>query len=473
MSMRINFEMRAKLGYTLLALILAIGMAVSIRRLSSVADEQIGRLRAEEHEITLVERLRWNSELIVSNGRGYLLSGDPDLLTQARDAEVRFDANLHALRSTSLGPRGLALVAEAQQAAARFNQSQEGLLVARQRAEDSGLLIRRFETELLPLRRNLEQALARLVGHKEGALGNLYDEARRARSELELRMYGLLGLLLLAGLGVAWYFATLLGRAYRQERDALDAARTALAARDQIMGIVAHDLRNPLGAITMKASLMRMEAESEKVREQSESIERIGMRMEHLIKSMLDVSTIEAGKFSVAPAPCRVEGLLRETMEMFESLSASKQVRLEQNVDERALVVRADRERVLQVLSNILGNALNFTPPGGKVTLSVSRQDGDARFTILDSGPGIPAEHLPHVFDRFWKAEKRGKQGTGLGLFIAKGIIDAHGGRIWAESSLGQGASFVFTLPTVEGEESELADANALAHLVSPGPKPA
>jgi signal transduction histidine kinase len=176
--------------------------------------------------------------------------------------------------------------------------------------------------------------------------------------------------------------------------------------------------------------------------------------MEYLIKSLLDVSTMEAGRFSVTPAPCSVARVARETSEMFASLAAQREVRLEQRVDGSGLAILADRERVLQVLSNLLGNALKFTPPGGQVTLSVERHGPVVQFAVVDTGPGIPDENLAHVFDRFWKDETPGKKGTGLGLFIAKGIIDAHGGRIWAESEPGRGARFYFTLPICEPARS-------------------
>jgi signal transduction histidine kinase len=449
MTTEVSFETKAKLGYALLILSLAVIMTVSVRRLASVADEQVALLRREESEITLVERLRWNSELIVSDGRGYLISGDSDLRKQVQQAEARFDQSVRALNDQTLSPRGAALVADAEAAAKNFRRTQEELLAARRRSANTGLLVRRFESELLPLRRALEQALARLVGHKEAALDTLYDTARAARTRFELRTYGLLGSLTLTGLAIAWYLATRLGRAYRQERRAHQAARQAIAARDEIMGIVAHDLRNPLGAITMKATLLRMGADPDKMRAQAESIEKIAMRMEYLIRTMLDVATIEAGKFSVMLQTCAVDELVCETAEMFESLAASKQVRFVQNVKESGLAIRADRERVLQVLSNIIGNALRFTPPGGHVTLSIDRRAAEARFSIFDSGPGIASEHLSRVFDRFWKDET-GKKGTGLGLFIAKGIVGAHEGRIWVESEPGHGAQFYFTLPLAE-----------------------
>lgn len=442
-----TFEIKAKLGYAILTLLLAAGMAYSVRRLSSVADDQVARLRAEEDEIKLVERLRWNSEVLVASDWGYLISGDPGLLTQVHRSKARVDENLRALHDQNLSPTGLRLVAEVEQVSERFMRVQEQHLEARRRGQDPGALVRRFDAEQVPLSHELDRALDDLVDHKEAELAGLYERARTYRSRLELWLYALLGLLVLAGLGIAWYVAKLLGRSYRHEAEAHDAARKALAARDEIMGIVAHDLRNPLGAITMRAALVRMESGSEQIRQQAAAIENTTMRMEYLIRTMLDVATMEAGRFSVIAGACDVEDLLRQAMEMFEGTAASRQVRLEQRVEAPGLVVHADQERVLQVLSNLLGNALKFTPSGGRVTLEVHRQGGEVRFAVLDTGPGIAHEHLACVFDRFWKGETPGKQGTGLGLFIARGIIDAHSGRIWVESEPGRGARFYFTLP--------------------------
>jgi signal transduction histidine kinase len=215
------------------------------------------------------------------------------------------------------------------------------------------------------------------------------------------------------------------------------------------MGIVAHDLRNPLGTIMLLAAVLQKSAGSEKAREQAASIGNVAARMESLIRTMLDVTTMEAGKFTVTPAACTVQSLLRETEAMFEPLATSKQIALEVSPSDATLVVEAERERILQVLSNLVGNALKFTPEGGRVTLSTARDDGMVRFTVADTGPGIPHEHLSLVFDRFWKKDTPGKKGTGLGLFIAKGIVEAHGGRIWVDSEPGGGTRFNFTLPRI------------------------
>lgn len=453
---RRKLEGTAIVGFAILAALMALGTAFSIDRFQSEADEQVIRIRAEEYEITLVERLRWFAGLIVSSGRGYLLAGDPSLLAQVQSSKADFDRTLHGLRNEDLNPAGRALAHDAEQAAHRFIRMQQELIDARQASAEPRRLAVSFEKELLPLSRELDTSLSRLVSHKESVLRRHYERAREAGALLARRLYALLAVVVLAGTGVAWRFSRRLGHVFGREQEALGSARKAIAARDELMGVVAHDLRNPLGAITLKAAIMRREADSDRTRQRAESIEKVATRMAYLIKTMLDVATLEAGRFTVSVARCAIEVLFQETLDMFGTLAASKQVGFDQSTTEPQLTLLVDRERVLQVLSNLIGNALKFTPPGGQVTLSVERQDVMARFVVRDTGTGIVADNLPRVFERFW-TETSGKKGTGLGLFIAKGIVDAHGGRIWVESELGHGTRFFFTLPIAEVATQDVA----------------
>ena len=281
----------------------------------------------------------------------------------------------------------------------------------------------------------MARALERLVEQKQERLQAVYTQAAADRARLMSWTWTLLGALIVLVLGIAWYFTRRLARAYGAENEALVQARRALAARDEVVSIVAHDLRNPLAAITMKASVIRTLGESERTRKQAETIENVAMRMEYLIKSLLDVASIEAGRLTVFPAPVRVDDVLDEAMEMFGGIVAAKSVHLEKIVKQPRMVMRADRERVLQILSNLVGNAVKFTPPDGRITLSAERDEQGIRFAVADTGSGIAGEDQPHIFDRFWKLDKNGARGTGLGLFIVKGLVDAHGGRLWVESA--------------------------------------
>jgi signal transduction histidine kinase len=189
------------------------------------------------------------------------------------------------------------------------------------------------------------------------------------------------------------------------------------------------------------------DAAHEKERSQLQAIHRSAERMYRLVHDLLDVTEIEAGKLPVARSPTGVDVLVTDAIELLRPLANAKRIALETELPPALPPVAADRERVLQVFSNLGGNAIKFTSQGGRVEIRASLRDAMVEFTVRDSGPGIASEELPHVFDRFWQAKKTARSGAGLGLAIAKGIVEAHGGDIRAESELGRGSSFLFTLP--------------------------
>jgi len=227
----------------------------------------------------------------------------------------------------------------------------------------------------------------------------------------------------------------------------------AIRVREDLMAFVSHDLKNPLSVIWLAATMLKAAVDSPaagdpmlRAKAAIEKIIRATDRMNHLIADLLDAARIEAGRFSVRPRPEPVDDIIAESVALAEPLAHSKRLAFRTDIREHGLV-SADRERVFQVLSNLLGNAIKFTPEGGTIVLTAERRDGDVLFSVEDTGPGISSEDLGHIFDRYWHKPTSRAGGSGLGLSIAKGIVEAHGGRIWVDSLPGAGARFYFVLP--------------------------
>lgn len=229
----------------------------------------------------------------------------------------------------------------------------------------------------------------------------------------------------------------------RENARLLREAQHAVHVREQILAVVSHDLRNPLGTILLTAATL--EAKGIAV-EAGQRIQRGAERMLRLIEDLLDFASIEAGRLAFKGEPQDPGSLIRETLASFESIAREKGLHLSSDLARALPHAHCDRDRILQVLSNLVGNATKICAAGGRVTLRVEPRGKELLFAVADDGPGIRAEDLEHLFERYWRAGEAEYKGTGLGLAIASGIVSAHGGRIWAESELGRGATFFFTV---------------------------
>ena len=238
-------------------------------------------------------------------------------------------------------------------------------------------------------------------------------------------------------------------RSLLTERAASDAA---LSYRDDFLAMVSHDLNNLLGGILLSANLLAKHAsdtpQGQKIATGTSRIQLYAARMKRLIADLTDVTSLCAGKLALTTAPDDARVLIAEALDTFRLLAAEKRIRLETETVSASLPVVSDHGRILQVLVNLVGNAVKFTPEGGRVSARAARVGDEVHFSVVDNGPGIPPDLLEAVFERFWQAGENDRRGLGLGLYIAKSIVEAHGGRIWAESRIGEGSAFHFTLPT-------------------------
>ncbi|HEX4681064.1 MAG TPA: GAF domain-containing sensor histidine kinase, partial [Gemmatimonadaceae bacterium] len=239
-------------------------------------------------------------------------------------------------------------------------------------------------------------------------------------------------------------------RRYDAEHEARQHAEVMSRAREEVLSVVAHDLRNPLNLVGSTSQLFMEPSLSSKDREAAFAINaRAVRRMNRLISDLLDVARLEAGRLSLDTRPCPLDRILSEAVDALRSRASEQHIELTVIPGTRDILVQADAERLEQVLDNLIGNALKFTPRDGRVTVRSESGVGEARVAVADTGSGIPEEHRARLFERFWQATGTDRRGIGLGLAIARGIVEAHGGKLWVESTVGRGSTFYFTVPTV------------------------
>ena len=237
-----------------------------------------------------------------------------------------------------------------------------------------------------------------------------------------------------------------------EEASSHDLTRAALITRDQYLAIVSHDLQNSLVAISISTNLVRRDLsnnviDSVSVLENLGRIERSVAGMDRMISDLLDVERMAQDKLLLKPERIDLRGLLQECLDLFAPVVASKSFSMTIHTGPEPIFADVDHDRILQVLSNLIGNSLKFTPKRGTIDLSIRKQETQVEISITDNGPGIPEQAKAQIFERFSQLKMNDRRGLGLGLFIAKWIVEAHKGRIWVTSEVGKGSRFSFTIP--------------------------
>lgn len=231
--------------------------------------------------------------------------------------------------------------------------------------------------------------------------------------------------------------------------------KDAVRARDELVAVVSHDLRSPLTAIVMQCGMMQrlisadVSPTSKRLNSAINTLQRATARMTSLMEDLLDTAKIEAGRYSIVPQALEISQLFEDAWSLLTPLALNKFIDLTFS-SEPELKVMADPERMFQVLSNLVGNAIKFTPKEGLISVTAALEGDFVAVSVVDSGAGIAPDQLPHVFERYWRIREGNPSGTGLGLYISQGIVKAHGGELTASSALGVGSVFRFTVPVAK-----------------------
>ncbi len=387
------------------------------------------------------EKLRNNVERTVAAGRSYLLTGDPLFLVKLKRTRENVNRLWLLLSKSNPNLNELGHIEKIKVALHSHQLALERLFVLRGRTRDLLYLSRVFEQSAIPKRAALDVALNNYIHVEEEIL----DHGKQA-SKQDMRKSILFILLLGAGaLGLATILTAALSRTMLR---LYEKARLATQLRDNMIAVVSHDLKNPIASIQLNALMLEkfIGKENPKTSNLIMRIQRSTARMTSLITGLLDLAKLDAGHTVLDEKTCEVSGLLAEAVEELVPIANEKKIEFVVHQQD-GMCVTCDRQKSLQILSNLLGNAIKFTPEGGRIDISVFDKLNVLEFEVEDKGPGIPLEQVPFIFDRFWQARNTAKMGTGLGLSIAKGFVEAQGGKIWVESRIGQGSSFHFTLP--------------------------
>lgn len=236
-------------------------------------------------------------------------------------------------------------------------------------------------------------------------------------------------------------------RSYDAELDKRRRAEMLAHAREEVLGVVAHDLRNPLNLIQMTVELIiDEELAIERRREMLGIALRAAKQMNRLIEDLLDTVRLQAGRLSLDVEEVSVDVIFKDAEETYRPLADRRHLHFETTAQD-GVAVRADRARVSQIVGNLIGNAIKFTPEQGSVKLRATPEDKQVVFQVVDDGPGITPDNMSHLFDNFWQARKSDRRGVGLGLAIVKELVEAHGGKVWVESKVDHGSTFSFSLP--------------------------
>ncbi len=463
-----KFKARILAGVSSVLFILLMGFMISFLFINRAAQTKDSLVRVEMEQAMDATRLLALNAKMSADHRTYLLTGEKTFISQLRDDRREFADTATKLKEASIAPYGRMLVERVEVLEKEISKLDEESIRARAKGPLSAEMTRELARQLVPARQSIMDDLQELLRHKSSILEEKKAEALETTTTMQrwivITTAAAFILSLLVGLVYSKKLVTLhtqLAGAFSSLKEHEESLKRAIRSRDEMVAVISHELKNPLTALgTGIALIQRILPEEEALKEVRTVLNRIEPslgRMNRLISDLLDITRIEAKTLKVNIEPFDLSATIAEVVQGYGSMAAEKSIELSLEATDDARAVLGDKDRIAQTLSNLLSNAIKFTSEGGRITVTARRMDSFVEVRVKDTGKGISPEHLPHVFDRFWQARDSASMGTGLGLAVAKGLVEAHGGKIGVESKIGEGTTVFFTLPVAQSAQGKEA----------------
>lgn len=396
----------------------------------------------------LSKRLRGLNDIKDSNWKSYLLTGAPDNYQEFLESNKLFSETLEKLKVSPLYENKLKILNEIDLLSTKKIAMMKEAIKSPPQTKTAFAQLLKYK--IRPTNRRLQSIITDLI-KAETVRYNV------ARSEIDSTRHRLLQHILLStilplliGIFILFLVRSLLIQSKKNHETVIKAVKS----RDDVLAIVSHDLKNPLSTIMLSIELLKRKMTKENIKDESmlktiSSIDRASQVMDDLILNLLDQSKLEADKLILDLKEEDLSEIIQEVELILTPIAKEKSITIQNKLPPDPLTILCDKKRLMQVFSNLIGNAIKFLDIGDKIEVEAHQEEKNIVISIKDTGPGIAPEALPHLFDRYWQVKETAKMGTGLGLAIVKGFVEAHGGKIWVTSQLNSGSTFTFTLPCI------------------------
>lgn len=434
-----------------LTLFFLLGFVVfALYSLNKIVEDKNSLVSVHAEELILAQKLHYDISMQFAAMPIYVLSGDEAILKSFENNRKDFTAILTKLLKRPNDSEEKKLLENIFLAEKSMHEyGQKGIAMSRRGV--SPVEVNKYfnSTKSAQKDANLPSLLVTLVDTKMRE----FENAKSEDAILSRKVIFFLGLASLICIVFAGIITSLFIKMTRHKKRTEEKDAFISNARKEIVDTVSHDLKNPLSSIRLGLQYVQRKLSRNRVCDDAEVSKGLTIifrsvdKMEKLISDLLDHTKLEAGKLVLEPTDCDLAKVTREVIEQLRPIALEKHIQMTATLNDYGKIIKCDQGRVEQVISNIVGNSLKFTPDGGQIDIAMTYKGDDAIVSIHDTGYGMNNEQLEHIFDRYWQAKDTANQGTGLGLAIAKIVVETHHGKIWAESELGKGSTIYFSLP--------------------------